>query len=260
MHFGMNLRELSRQPIGVALSFLLALFVGISSGYKIGFAPPSLTPRSVDIATASTEVLVDTPQTAVLDLRQGTAELQSMSNRALLIGNVMASLPLREYIARRAHIPADLIKAQTPLTPQYPRPIAGGANTEKTTSDLVRSTHEYRLNIQSNPTVPVLEIYAQAPTAKAAEELANAAVDGMRDYLGDVAGKQAVSSDHQVKLEQLGRASGKVIDHGARTQLVVLVFFFMLALCGAATLFVGRVRRGWVAAGEQPIPTPEGAA
>jgi hypothetical protein len=244
MRFGMHLRELTRQRFGFALSLLLATFVALSAGYRVSLFPPSLAQRSVDIATASTQVLVDTPRPAVLDMRAGTADFKSMSNRAVLIGNVMASLPVREYIARRAHVPAELIKAQTPLTPDFPRAIAGTEN-QKRTSDILRSTDEYRLNIQANPTVPVVDVYAQAPTPEAAASLANAAVDGMHDYLAAVARVQAVRDRNQVRLEQLGRASGHVINGGARLQLVLLAFVFSFALFAATVLFIGRVRVGW---------------
>jgi hypothetical protein len=253
MQFGKHLHELTRQRLGFALSILLAALVALSSGYRIGLSPPSLHARSISIATASTQVLVDTPHTAVLDMRQNTNDFKGMSNRAVLIGNVMASLPVRDFIAARAHIAPQVIKAATPLTPAYPRPISGTGN-EKKTSDLLKSTDEYRLNIQANPTVPMLEIYAQAPTAQAAAELANAAVDGMHDYLAQVAKSQGVGRQQQVRLQQLGRARGHVINGGARLQLVVLVFFFTFGLCAAAVLFIGRVRRGWKVAAEREEP------
>src|SRR3712207_3056936 len=121
MQLGRYLRELSQQRLGLVLSLLLSTLVALSAVYRISLTPPGLTPRAVDIAAASTRVLVDTPRSSLLDMRQGTYEFESMSNRAVLIGNVMASLPVREYIAARARIPAELIQASTPLTPSYPR-------------------------------------------------------------------------------------------------------------------------------------------
>jgi hypothetical protein len=255
MRFGMHLRELTRQRIGFTLSLVLATLIALSAGYRIGLFPPSLSQRSVDIATASTQVLVDAPKPEVLDMRVGTADLQSQSNRALLIGNVMASLSVRQFIARRAHVPAYLIKAQTPLTPDFPRAVAGTEN-QKHTSDILRSTDEYRLNIQANPTVPVLDIYAQAPTPQAAAQLANAAVDGMHDYLRAEARTQAVSNRHAVTLEQLGRATGRVINHGARVQLMALAFLFSFALLAASVIFIGRVRAGWSRADDELVAPP----
>ena len=180
----------------------------------------------------------------MLDLRYGTGDFDSLTSRAVLLGNVMASLPVRQYIARRADIPADVIRASTPLTPDFPRPAAV-AGEEKKTSDILRSTDQYRLSIQANPTVPILEVYAQAPSAEAAAKLANASVDGLRDYIDDVAADQGVAVGQQAQLSQLGRAHGGVINHGVRPQALVLTFLIVFTVACAAILFISRVRTGW---------------
>lgn len=230
----------------LALSFLLAVFVALSVAYKVSVLPPSLGPRSLEMGTASTRVMVDTSKSLVLDIRYGTGDFDSLTERAVLLGNLMASAPVREYIARRAHVPAEAIRATTPLTPDFPRPLAAEGE-QKHTSDLLRSTDQYRLNIQANPTVPIIDVYAQAPTAKAAEQLANSAVDGLRDYLGVTARLQSkrLNGDDQPLISQLGRARGVVINNGVRLQVLLLTFGFVFALCCAVSLFVGRVRRGW---------------
>jgi hypothetical protein len=247
MQLGMHLRELWRARLGGLLALLIAIFVGLSSTYDVGVLPPKLAPRSLDMAAASAHALVDTPNTSMLDLRQNTDDFTGLTDRAVLLGNVMASLPVRQYIARRAHVPANRIVAITPTTPLYPRPIADPQNTRKA-SDLLRSTDQYRISIQANPTVPVLDIYAQAPTPAAAAALANGAIAGLRDYLGDVARDQAVPADKQVQIEQLGQARGSIITGGVRLQASLLSFFITFVLCCGAVLFISRVVRGWRAA------------
>jgi len=260
MRFGMHLHELARQRIGLTLSFALALFVALSVTYKVSVFPPGLHNRDLEMGTASTHVMVDTSRSLVLDIRYGTGDFDSLTARAVLLGNLMASAPVREYIARRAHVPATDIQATTPLTPDFPRPLAGEGE-QKHQSDLVRSTDQYRLNIQANPTVPVIDVYAQAPNAQAAEQLANGAVDGMRDYLAAAAGQASgASADNQPRMTQLGRAHGTVINQGIRLQVLLLSFLFVFALCCLVTLAVGRIRRGWWLAGTQDAePFPEGA-
>ena len=51
-------------------------------------------------------------------------------------------------------------------------------------SDILRLNDQYRLVVQSNPTVPFLEVYAQAPDVRSATALADAAVDSVKSYLG----------------------------------------------------------------------------
>ena len=66
-----------------------------------------------------------------------------------------------------------------------PRATSGSEN-QKHTSDILKSTDQYRISIEANPTVPVLDIYSQAPTKGEAAILANAAVDSLRQYLTPV--------------------------------------------------------------------------
>jgi hypothetical protein len=167
----------------------------------------------------------------------------------------MASAPVREYIGRRAGVPADLIRATTPRTPNAPRPFQTAENKKKTT-DLLASTEQYRLNIDANPTVPVLKIFAQATSARSAAELANAAVDGLRDYLQQVARTQGIDERTQVRVVQLGRARGAVINGGVNVQLTVLAFLFFFSLTSAAAIFMARVRRGFQLADEQQHAQP----
>ena len=61
MELGKHLRELFRLRLAVAVCFLLAAFAAVSASYKVHFAPLEFEPRAVEIASATSEVLVDTP-------------------------------------------------------------------------------------------------------------------------------------------------------------------------------------------------------
>jgi hypothetical protein len=240
----MHLRELWGQRIGLAIAVLLAALA--ASRFLFGFSliPPATHDSSVGLASASTRVLVDTPRSSVIDLRQDTYSFTSLTNRALLLGNVMASLPVRNYISRRSGIPAAAIKVAPPITPEQPRALSDAASQPKT-GDLLKSPEEYRLSVQANPTVPMLDVYAEAPDGPTAARLANGAVDGLRDYLSALAAEHATPLRDRLRLDQLGRARGATIDSGAKTEIAVLVFLLVFAVASAAVLFVARVRRGW---------------
>jgi hypothetical protein len=245
MQLGTHLRELWQLRIGLVASVVIALFAALWSVGQVGLFPPSVEPRALEIAAASTSVLVDTPKSTVLDLSVNTYDFRGFTNRSLLVGNIMASAPVRGYIARRAHVPADILQVASPVTPDFPRQLASSG--EKHSSDILKSPDEYRLSIQANPTVPVVDVYAEAPTAEAAQQLANGAVDGMKDYLRDLGATQQVPAKEQIHLEQLGRAKGGVIDPGISLKVALLSFLLVFAACSVATLFLARVRRGWVA-------------
>jgi hypothetical protein len=93
--------------------------------------------------------------------------------------------------------------------------------------------------------VPILDIYSEAPTPRKAEQLANAAVAGMEDYLKDLANKQAVPVDRRVHLVQFGHAKGGTINPGVRLKLGVLTFLIVFGASGVTVLALDRVRRGW---------------
>ena len=91
----------------------------------------------------------------------------------------------------------------------------------------------------------MLDIYSQAPNAKSAEVLANAAVDSLRTYLNEVAMVQETPPNEQIKLLQLGRAQGKVINKGIEWQVVFVTFLLAFAASCATVIFIARVREGW---------------
>ena len=225
MQLGRHLRELWRLRLGVAISFALALFIAVSSIDHVGLLPPKVSSRQLEIAAASTRVLVDSPRSEIIDLRTDTYAFTSLTTRAALLGNVMASAPVREYIARRAKIDPQRIQASAPSTADVPRNLSEPGS-EKRASDILRSTDQYRIDIQSNPTVPILNISAQAPNKDAAERLADGAVDGLRDYLAALAVRQGTDPKKQVRL----------------------AFIFVFTLSCSALLFLSRVHRGWRAA------------
>jgi hypothetical protein len=244
MDFGTRLRSLWRMKAGVAACLVLALVAAVWSLESVSLFPPKLRGRSLEMATASTHVVVDTPRSTLLDLRQDTYALDGLTKRAVLLGNVIANGPVRESIARRAGIPVEVLHVDAPLTAKQPRARIEAGN-EKKASDILRSNDQYSLNIQANPTTPVLDIYAQTPTAKSAETLANAAVDSLQAYLADLAQSESTPELQRIRLLQLGTARGVVINEGIHWQVALLAFLLTFALACATLIFLSRVSLGW---------------
>jgi hypothetical protein len=228
----------------VAVAFLLSVLVATWSVAGISLFPPKLTPRALEMATATTHVVVDTPRSSVLDLRQNTYSFEALTQRSVLLGNVMANGEVRMAIARKVHVAPDVLEISAPLTPKEPR-AATGAENQKKTSDLLKSTDQYRLSIEANPTVPVLDIYAQAPSPQVAATLANAAVAALRDYIHSLAVSQTIPSGDQIRLLQLGHAEGKVINGSIDWQVAFLAFAFTFAFACATVIAISRIRAGW---------------
>ena len=230
MGIGRRIRKLWRVKFGVVISLVVALFAAIWSVEKISLTPPNLSPRSLEMATATAHVIVDTPRSTMLDLRQSTYDITGLVNRAVVLGNVVASTPVELRIAARAHVPATLLRIQAPLTPHQASPPVNSA-TSRHITDIAKSTDQYRIEIDANPTVPMLDIYAQTPTADSAAALANAAVDELKTYLAGLATTQKTPTRDQIRVVQLGRATGTVINHGVQVQVAALVFVLTFLAC-----------------------------
>jgi hypothetical protein len=241
---GIRLRKLWRLKLGVVISVAAALFAGLWAIEKISLFPPHLQPRSLEMATASTHVVIDTPTSMLIDLRQDTYDLESLENRAVLLGNVIASTGVRERIARDAGLPVERLRVQPPLTRAQAAPPVDSENAKKT-SDILKSTDQYRIYIAANPTVPVIDIYTQTPDAKSAAVLANASVDELKTYLVGLAASQHTPPKQQIRLIQLGRARGTVINANVKWQAALLAFLITFGVCSASVIFLARVRAGW---------------
>jgi hypothetical protein len=236
MGFGMRIRGLWKIRGWVAACAAFAVAVSVWSLMH--------TSGSLEMATATTQVVVDTPKSTLVDVRQDTYGIDGLTNRALLLGNVMASPAVRADIARRANVPFEDLQVVPPTTAKQPRVLAEAGN-ERHTSDILKLNGEYRLYITANPTVPFLQIYAQTPTAESAGALANAAVGGVQSYLETLSKSTRTPTSEQIRLMQLGSARGVVINDGIKWRFALLVFLLTFAVSCATVIWVRRVRDGW---------------
>jgi hypothetical protein len=228
------MRQLWRLRLGTGLSLLVALLAAIWTVSQSG----------LEMATAHTVVVVDTPQSIMVNLRENSYSIDGLVNRAVVLGNVIASTPLEARIAQLANVPAALLQIQGPTTPTVASlPVV--SQNPRSTTDILKSNEQYRIAINANPTAPILDIYAQTPTAQSAAALANAAVDELKAYLAGLASSQATPANAQIRVEQLGRATGTVINPGVKYQAALVIFILTFLLGSATTIFISRIRAGW---------------
>ena len=244
MGIGIRIRKLWHLKAGVAISLAFAIFAAVWSVYKIDLPHLSLEPRALSMATGAAHVMVDTPVSTMIDIRQDTYSIDGLRNRAVLLGNVLASSEIEARIAKRAGVPLQRLRILAPLTRQQPWPPVDSQNARHT-SDLLKSTDQYRIAIKVNATVPMMDIYAQTPNADSAARLANAAVDELKAYVPAIAAAQNTPPQDQIRLIQLGRATGTVINPGVRYQVALLAFVVVFLVCCASLTFLSRVRAGW---------------
>lgn len=230
------------------LSLLLAL---ASTGYVLyrpSFRPLALHSRSLTVGTASVELMV-----APASLAVGTADADVTEvDHSILVGDLMSTPPVIAYAARELGISASAIQASSPMTANVPRvviePGSGAA-----AYNLVGSTDSYKLEVQADPSDPILYVYTQAPTVAAAVRLASASVRGLVAYLaGTTLPPHARPTLAATGIEQLGPVRGAVGNAGASKEIPILVFIGVFGVALWLMLIGTRIRRGWSAARSAP--------
>lgn len=229
MRLGEHLHELSSLRAATVLCALLALLAALAVSFHVSIAPPKLGARVPAAGSATVEVLVDTPRSTVYDLRQPAVSVEDLTNRAVLLGNLIAGREVLAFVAKRTGLPPQSIRASSP-TPLVGRAAAG-------------RDQEHSLTIQANPIVPILSIEARAPSAGSARQLADGAVAGLRDYLTTAAEREGTVPGARLRVEQLGRASATVAGTGPRPLASVAAFVVVFALSSVLAVALARMRR-----------------
>jgi hypothetical protein len=225
----------------VALGVVIAAIAATVSAFSVSLFPPSLTPRTNTFATASTQILVDTPNSAFANLEE---EVEPLNTRAAVFSRFLASPLAITLIAREAGLPVDAIEGQGPYEQNLPL-FEQEPTAEKRSSQIVGERALYRLRFENNPDLPIVTVFAQAPTAAEAHRLADAAPEALSAYISGIQTSQKTPPKRRVEVRQLGDATGGVVNGGANAQIAVLVFFVVLVLWCLLLIPAHTIARGW---------------
>ncbi len=252
-------------PRGSSLAVcLLAGLAGIVlSTHTISLLPPGIESRHLEIAGASTLVVVDRPRPLISDRLATDGDYQTLQKRSVLLANVLTSAPAMRRIAERAGIDARQIATVTRITANV-QSVLTEPDSEQRANDIRDSRLPYRLEVQPDATLPSFNIYTQAPTPDEAARLADAAVPGLRAYESELAAASGgADPEGSFHLEQIGPARAAVISGKSPKMIAALAFMFCVGLT-AALLAIGRqlrrdgiLRRGGLAPRfEPPVTDP----
>jgi hypothetical protein len=239
----------------MAISALIAAFLAFWSANAISLAPPGFHARHMQIGAAATHVMVDAPTSLVVDQNPQNTNLAILVSRATLYGELITSPSVRDLIGRRIGVSPDRIAAVSRLTSEVQREMRE-PDSEQRANQILISKRPYRLEIQADPGAPLLHIYAQAPSALAAQQLADAAVGGLKDYLKARTQQTGADPDTQVVVEQLGRARGGVVNGKTVPEIVLLTFLVAFGISLGVLLGGASILRGWAAAGRSEPAAP----
>jgi hypothetical protein len=245
------LRELWRRRWSVGVGCAYALLVVVLMMFRVSLAfPPKIESRQYNAGIAASDVLIDSPNSQVVDLGGGstdsagaTIDLNGLSTRARLLANLMSNSPLKDSIARAAGIEPSKLLVIPPTSTDGTQPAApgGGPGTHVKLGD--RDANVLALFVDE--TLPILTMRVQAPDADTAKRLASASVSSLRVYLKTVATADDVPGARQLVIEPLGPASSATVVKGPRRLFAILAGVLVLALWCTATIMIPRIVRTW---------------
>jgi hypothetical protein len=225
----------------VALGAAIAVIAALLSVYTVSLMPPSMSSRTNVFATASTQLLVDAPDSAFADLAN---DLTPLETRASVFARFLASPAALELVSRDAKVPLSSIEAQGPYDINLPviqqEPTAG-----QRSSQIIGEGALYRLRFENNPVLPIVSVFAQAPTEAEATALAEAAPQALRTYINRLQARQETPPDRQVVIRRLGAATGGVVNEGASLQIALLVFIVVFGAWCMLLVPAQTLVRGW---------------
>jgi hypothetical protein len=250
-------RELWQRKFLVGLVVVLALFAAILSAYRFSPAPPSFEKRSLTVAAASSQILVDsTNSTLVTGAEAG--ELDALATRAKIYGQYLSSLAAREEIARRVGVPPETISTSGPFSPATGQQEYAAQPSGERADELLQEGAGNRLVFTAQEGVPILTVSAQAATTDRAVALAAASFETLKAYVDKLraSGKPVRQG---VTVRQLGAPEGGTLGGSNNLILMVLAFLLVFGLGCAAILVLPTFVARWRALNKLDRPEPAAA-
>jgi hypothetical protein len=231
MELALAIRRLLRHKVLLAIGIAIAVAAAVLA----------LKPKTLHHSTATTQVLVDAPSSALADIQQSVVPLQTL---ATTLANFAPSPAVLDLIGQRAGLQGNQLYAEGPVEQNVPRTIQEPTALERNLQ-IAGETMPYRLEFNADPNIPEIGIYAQAPTTAQAIKLANAAVAGLTDYLTNLQNTGKIRTSRRVVLRQLGQAAGSVDSPSASKTIAIMAFVAVLILWCVLVLVGERFIAAW---------------
>lgn len=208
--------------IGLAASLLLAVAAVMSASYSIKLMPPGIS-KTAQGAGAHIQILVDDRKVSVFEKNFDLDSMYDLDNGAMLAGTVLMGHNAQIEVARLMGIRVSDLSIDDPQDPILP-PLPGNA-----------PATAYSVTLAPRPLIPMLDLYAHAPTQAAAFKLAQASVAALRDKLETPGG-------FGLRVEQLGGGAKAVAaaKHSISHELETFIAVFALGM--ALTITIDRMR------------------
>jgi len=254
MTFTLALRELwSRKPL-LAVGLVIAVLAAIAGVSNVSLFPPKLNKGTLEYYSGRTQILVDSADSSIADLGR---DFSPMVARANVYSRFLTTPTALRFIGAKAGVPPSEIYAEGPYQLGQARfiqePTAARAG-----SQLIGREARYRLRFDSDPELPIVVAYAEAPSAEVAEGLAEGASSGLAQYVENLQDTQNIPEQRRVTIRPLGSTTGEPVTAGASAKVGAFVFIVVFGVWCLAILGWRRLREAWHASDAQHRSRQEG--
>lgn len=232
--------QLRRNWGWIAVGALVALLVAASRFGSVGVAPPSVHARSIGSATASTEITTKLSAAVEHDYRDRYSA--DVGTRSEILGDIAGSPALGKRIAMATGIPVSRLAIEPPPWADLQR-AQQWATGEKRAVQLVSERDPYRIAMSDDPSSPVVDVTAQAPTTATAARLAKAVAPALTRYLASLQAKAGTPALDRYEVTRLTPVRTIPSSKAQLINLAVFTFAAVFLLWCGAVLAVGRVVR-----------------
>ncbi len=224
----------------MALGAVLAVLAVLSTAYSLTGFPPRLEKQTYAFGTATTQILVDAPNSPVANL---SLRFDPLTTRAGIYARLIDTVPVKTVIAELAGIPSGAIITGGP-------PIAGTdrgreVTPAQRTTELLGEGGGYRIYTSSREGLPIITVTAQAPDAASAGRLADSTAQGLKDYIVALQVRGKTNPNDRVELRQLGSARGGLVNSTTDRKAAALAGIGVFGLVCMLILLVAHLRRSW---------------
>ncbi len=256
-------KSLLRHKVVLGVITALAVLAAILTAFKVG--PGGIERRSTSVGAATSQILVDSKESTLV---KGAAsdQLAALGTRASVYAQYLSSREAVGKIAKEMKINPLLITASGPFSEGTGIRDYGEQGAESRATALVDESKGYRLVFAAQEDVPIITVYATAPTVQGSLDLAHSSYKVLTGYLGELKKEAAVAEKtnpepkpvvsstgpliNDIVVRQLGQPEGGLVGGSADMMLMVLAFVGVFGI-GCLVFAIGSgFMRHWRLAGE----------
>jgi hypothetical protein len=205
MWFAGLLAKLWAARNGVAVALGIAVLAVILVSFRVAMGlPPSFESRRHTVALAATSLQLDSVPSRVVDGSGDTGNnIKTLSDRASLLGALLASRPVKQDIARSLNIaPRRVVVTMFTTFAERTRLLKNGMTppAQPSRDSIVIDVKDPKLDEGFSP---IIQIHTEAQDAKLAVAAVDASVNALRAYVVGTADRDGVPPERRMVFRQL---------------------------------------------------------